>query len=184
MTDRDDIDSDFETAAPPEHRLPLSSKWVIAGSLFTTVAVIGLYAWRAGVHEEQVRTLRAQAKSLQLRAPGSVQSYRLKPSVRPPSTPTLRLRQPEPPQLLDLYINVAGSPFHTFQVTVDKQDGARVLLIRRIARDSNGDLRLSWNSSVFAPGEYQFRLEGYDQRGDLRDAGWVSIGIASEVLQR
>lgn len=177
MKDDHSDESDIEADAPPEHRPSRVSKWAIATSLFIAAAAVGLYVWRIGVHEEQLATLRAQAASLQLRAPGTIQIHRLKPTTVMPATPALRLHRPDPPQLLDLYINVAGSPFNTFQVTVDKKDAARVLQIRRVMRDSNDDVRLSWNSSAFGPGEYQFRLEGYDRRGNVVDAGWVSVAI-------
>lgn len=177
MKDDSIDDSDIEADVPPEHRPSRASKWAIAASLFIAAAAMGLHVWRAGIHEEQLATLRAHAADLQLRAPGTVQTHRLKPSAMPTVAATLRLHRPDPPQLLDLYISMAGSPFNTFQITVDKKDAARVLQIRRVLRDSNGDVRLSWNSSAFGPGEYQFHLEGYDRRGDVVSAGWVSMAI-------
>lgn len=173
--DSDDDDSVQDTQDPPQGGQG-RSKWVIAGALLIAVGAIGLYVWQANEHDKELKKLRSQLKSVQLQPPGSVQTYRLKPSASLPAAPTLQLGHPNPPQLLDLYLDVSDSPYNTFQITIDKKGEARVLQMRRVARDSNKEIRLSWNSSAFGPGEYQFRLEGYDWRGNLTGAGWLSIG--------
>jgi hypothetical protein len=54
-----------------------------------------------------------------------------------------------------------------------------VLVIERMAPDSNKELRLSLNSSAFGPGEYRLRLQGHTWRGERVDAGWVRLLISS-----
>ena len=60
-------------------------------------------------------------------------------------------------------------------VVVDKVDTGRVLDLQRVSADSNSELRLTFNSSAFGPGEYRIRLQGYTWRGQRVDAGWVRL---------
>ena len=41
--------------------------------------------------------------------------------------------------------------------------------LRRIARDSNRELRLALNSSAFGPGDYLLKIDGYNWRGQTED---------------
>ena len=67
----------------------------------------------------------------------------------------------QPPQMLDLIVPVGEEPYGTYQITIDKADGTRVMQIHRIARDSNKELRFGLNSSAFGPGDYVLKFEGY-----------------------
>ena len=79
--------------------------------------------------------------------------------------------------MLELHLPVGYSEFLTFAVTVDKVDHGRVLVVERMAPDSNKELLLSLNSSAFGPGEYRLRLQGYTWRGDRVDVGWVRLQV-------
>jgi hypothetical protein len=107
-----------------------------------------------------------------------VRTLRIAPNPRSWSArPDLTLAWPEPPQLLELRLAVGYSPFPAFAVIVDKVDHGRVLVVERMAPDSNKELRLSLNSSAFGPGEYRLRLQGYTWRGDRVDVGWVRLQV-------
>ena len=86
---------------------------------------------------------------------------------------------PEPPQLLELHLPVGYAEFLTFAVIMDKVDHGRVLMVERIAPDSNKELLLSVNSSALGPGEYRLRLQGYTWRGERIDVGWVRLKVAA-----
>ena len=62
-------------------------------------------------------------------------------------------------------------------VTIDKTDQGRMMVLQRVTPDSNGDLRISLNSSAFGPGEYRLRLQGYTWQGRRVDAGWLRLRI-------
>jgi hypothetical protein len=62
-------------------------------------------------------------------------------------------------------------------ITVEKVDGGLVMQLRRIARDSNRELRMTLNSSALGPGDYLFRVEGYNWRGQTEVIGWMRIGL-------
>jgi hypothetical protein len=45
-------------------------------------------------------------------------------------------------------------------------------------RDSNGDLRLSFNTTALGPGVYQIAIEGLTLRSEAIAQAWISVGIA------
>ena len=87
------------------------------------------------------------------------------------------MRWPDPPQLLELSIDVSQGRYAAFAITIDKVDEARILQIRRIAADTNRELRLGLNSSAFGPGTYDLQIQGYTWRGELVDYGWVRLQL-------
>jgi hypothetical protein len=121
--------------------------------------------------EERVRTLT-------LRASTQEHALRIAPNPRSWSAaPDATIAWPEPPELLDLYLPVAYTDFPTFGLTIDKVDAGRMMVVQRMAPDSNRELRLSLNSSAFGPGEYRIRIDGYTWRGERTDAGWVRLVV-------
>lgn len=159
--------------------------WQKPASVVALAAAVALLLVLAVVSQVSARRDRAlaadlegQVKTLTLRASTTERLLRIAPNPRSWSaTPDATLRWPEPPELLDLRLPVAYSEFKVFAVTVDKVDAGRVLLVQRMAPDSNRELRLSLNSSAFGPGEYRIRLQGYTWRGERVDAGWVRLVV-------
>jgi hypothetical protein len=83
----------------------------------------------------------------------------------------------QPPQWLDLYINVSEGKYTQFMIRIEKVDEGLVMQLRRVARDSNRELRLALNSSAFGPGDYLLKIDGYNWRGQTEDVGWVRISL-------
>jgi len=140
------------------------------GALITVV----LYARSLS---SKLRTTSQEVATAGLQAHTSVQTYRLKLVRGRPQNPSLSVGWPMPPQLLDLYIDVTEGNYSAFQVTIDRGDGSRVLQIKRIARDSNRELRLALNSSAFGPGVYLLKFDGYTWRGQTQELGWIMLGL-------
>jgi hypothetical protein len=119
-------------------------------------------------------------RTLTLRAINNVRALRIAPNPRSWSTaPDVTIAWPEPPQLLELHLPVGYSEFLTFALIIDKVDHGRVMVVERIAPDSNKELLLSLNSSAFGPGEYRLRLQGYTWRGERVDVGWVRLAVSA-----
>jgi len=116
-------------------------------------------------------------QATQMQPPGSVQAYRVEPSRAKPSQPTLALGWLVPAQLLELRIDVSETKYAQFQITIDKSDGVRVMQIRRVARDSNKEVRLAVNSSAFGPGDYFVKIDGYNWRGQIEEYGWLLLSM-------
>jgi hypothetical protein len=146
-------------------------------ALIAAVAGVVAYAMQANSLSKQVRTMERDARATQMQAPGSTQKYRLELVRNKPAEPTLNIGWVSPPQWMDLYIDVSESKYAQFMITVEKVDGGLVMQMRRVARDSNRELRLTLNSSAFGPGDYVFRVEGYNMRGQTEVVGWMRLGL-------
>ncbi|HWK75107.1 MAG TPA: hypothetical protein VNQ81_12600 [Povalibacter sp.] len=157
-----------------------ANRWVIMGLGLALIAAIGALvasAMHSRSLNEQIKQVRRDIKITQMQPYAGVQNYRLQLSRTQPAQATLSLGWLQPPQRLDLTFDTTQSTYNTFQITIDKVDGGRVMQIHRIARDSNKELRLTLNSSAFGPGDYLLKLDGYTWRGQLQDAGWVRLGL-------
>jgi hypothetical protein len=122
--------------------------------------------------------LAAELRTATLRAPTRDRALRVVPNPRSWSaSPDAQIDWPEPPELIELFLPVGYARYQDFAVTIDKADQGRMMVLQRISPDSNGDLRISLNSSAFGPGEYRLRLQGYTWRGQRVDAGWVRLVV-------
>ena len=52
-----------------------------------------------------------------------------------------------------------------FRMIVDKQDQGRALILNNLLKDSNNELRLTFNTSGLAAGIYTVRIEALPPRG-------------------
>jgi hypothetical protein len=178
--DSDDSSDEFEYPEPPELAW-WQARPVVASLAVVCVALLALAIGSlvsASRDRESARVAAEREKTLTLRAINSVRALRITPNPRSWSaSPDATLAWPEPPQLLELHLPVSYSEFLTFALTLDKVDHGRVLVVERIAPDSNKELLLSLNSSALGPGEYRLRLQGYTWRGDRVDVGWVRLHV-------
>jgi hypothetical protein len=165
----------------PPPRFTAAGKVVLIGlGAALAVAVAALIA--GGKHvsglQQEIENLNAELRSISLSAPSTVEKYRLN-LVRagPPTQPSLSLGWPNPAQFIELKVNLGKAAYNVFQVTIEKENVARIIQLNRLAKDSNGDLSLVLNSSAFGPGEYLLKFEGYNWRGQTDDVGWVKLSL-------
>ena len=154
------------------------NRMVVIALVVALVAAIGglaVYARQASALATKIAKLQKDSKLQQMQAPGSVQTLRLQLSRGKPEQATTSIGWPQPPQLLDIYIDATDAKYNTFQVTIDKVDGGRLLQLNRIARDSNREVRFKLNSSAFGPGEFLFKFDGYTWRGEVQELGWLRL---------
>jgi hypothetical protein len=176
----EDDDDDDEPARGGVRGLPSESRrWTVVLGVLLAVAVAGAGAlWvRVGALEKNLVAAQRSVKSLQIRPPSSVQEYRVKPASSKPSAPTVSVGWPDPPKIIDLRIDMSEGKYNTFLLTLDSVADGRAIQIRRVARDSNGEVRIGLNSSAFGQGDYDLKLEGYTWRGDTVAAGWIRLGL-------
>lgn len=146
-------------------------------ALIASVAGVIAYAMQANSLSKQLRETKRAAVAVQMQAPGGVQTYRMQPVRGKPAQATLALGWMNPPQLMDIYVDVSEGKYNQFMITIDKVDGGRIMQLRRIARDSNRELRFALNSSAFGPGDYLFKIDGYNWRGQTEEVGWLRLGL-------
>jgi hypothetical protein len=156
------------------------NRTVMLGLVFALIAAVAgvvAYAVQANSLSKQVRAMEREAKAVQMQAAGSTRVYRVQPVRGKPSQPTLNVGWMNPPQWMDIYVDVSEGKYNQFMITVEKVDGGLVMQLRRIARDSNRELRFNLNSSAFGPGNYLVRIDGYNWRGQTESVGWLMIGL-------
>jgi hypothetical protein len=143
------------------------------------LAILALWGWLAvRAERERAAELAASLELETLRAPTQVRALRIAPNPRSFSaSPDATIGWPDPPELLELHLPVAYASYTAYEVVVDKVDTGRVLLMNRLAPDSNRELRFSLNSSAFGPGEYRIELRGYTWRGERVEAGWIRLVV-------
>jgi hypothetical protein len=146
---------------------------VTASTLVAGMSLLGAARDRSALQAAEQRE-----QLLTLRAINSVRALRIAPNPRSWSAaPDAAIAWTEPPQLLELHLPVGYADFLHFAIIMDKVDHGRVLVVERVAPDSNKELLLSLNSSALGPGEYRLRLQGYTWRGERVDVGWVRLAV-------
>ncbi len=82
------------------------------------------------------------------------------------------------PQLIDLHIDMAYTKkLMQFRVTVDKLGQGRALIINDVLKDSNNELRLTFNTTGIAAGLYSVRLEALPMSGPPIPQGWLMLEV-------
>jgi hypothetical protein len=150
---------------------------ILGVALIAAIGGLIAYAMHANALSDQIRKMQRDMKVTQMQAPGSKQTYRLQLVGAEPTQATLALGWMQPPQLMELVLDANEERYNQYQITIDKVDGGRVIQMRRLARDSNKEVRFALNSSAFGPGDYILHVEGYTWRGQLEPVGWARIGL-------
>jgi hypothetical protein len=171
---------------PVDPKSPVDLPWwqrpvavaTLAGLAAFLLILTGASQLSARRERAAAAALAAQLKTATLRAPTRDRSLRVVPNPRSWSAaPDATIAWPEPPEMIELFMPVGYARYGDFAITIDKTDQGRMMVLQRVSPDSNGDLRISLNSSAFGPGEYRLRLQGYTWRGQRVDAGWVRLRI-------
>ena len=151
--------------------------FVLVAALLGALGGLVVYARQASALSTKIAQLQRDSKAQQMQAPGGVQSLRLQLSRNKPDQATTTVGWLQPPQLLDIYIDATEGKYNTFQITIDKIDGGRLMQLNRVARDSNREVRFKLNTSAFGPGELLFKIDGYNWRGEAQELGWLRLDM-------
>jgi hypothetical protein len=82
------------------------------------------------------------------------------------------------PQLIDLHIDLDYTQkLMQFRLFVDKQDQGRALVLNNLLKDSNGELRMTLNTTGLAGGIYNVRIEALPARGSPIPIGWLILEV-------
>jgi hypothetical protein len=151
------------------HRLAIGTGILVVG----LAVALAWVAWRWGIAEDRMAMLRQQAEAGFLQAPSSNRSVRI--DLRAPAT--ISVGGGEFPERVDLYVNARTERHARFRVSLLRDDGTLVVHADQLVRDSNYDLRLSFNSSMLPPGGYLIRVEGYARAGKLQPFGEARMRV-------
>ena len=175
------LEASGQAADLTEPRTPWWSKpqALIAAGVVALAALVGCVLLSGKVTLLAGRLEDASVKLRQgtLAPPGSVQNLRIAPD-RSPTAGAARLSvNRNVPQLIDLSIDMSYSTEKRFRMTVDKRDQARVLVLGDLAKDSNGNLRVTFNTSALGAGPYDVRIQALPLLGEPVDAGWMVLDV-------
>lgn len=82
------------------------------------------------------------------------------------------------PQLIDLRLDMSYTQkLNQFRVFVDKKDQGRALVLNNVLKDSNNELRITFNTTGLSMGTYAVRIEALPTRGDPIPDGWFSLVV-------
>ncbi|HLZ96342.1 MAG TPA: hypothetical protein VKP66_00260 [Steroidobacteraceae bacterium] len=84
------------------------------------------------------------------------------------------------PQLVDLHIDLGYSKqLQQYRMFIDKHDQGRALILNDLLKDSNGELRLTFNTTGLAAGIYNVRIESLPVRasGSPVPEGWLILEV-------
>ena len=138
-------------------------KVVVAASAALLILAISLawVAWRWGVAEDRMAFLEQQAARGFLAPPSSNRGIRIDPRSARPVT----IGGGEFPERIDLRFNASTRRYARFRMSLLRDDGTLLFHADQLVRDSNYDLRFSFNTSMLAAGRYLVRVEGYARGG-------------------
>jgi hypothetical protein len=78
---------------------------------------------------------------------------------------------------MDLHIDLNYSKVMQFRLIVDKKDQGRALILNNLLKDSNGELRLTFNTTGLAAGIYEARIEALPFRGNPVAEAWLILEV-------
>jgi hypothetical protein len=153
-------------------------RYVIAAAGAVLVLLIGAIVWLAyrwSIADDRLALLQKQADTGFLQAPSSSRTVRID------------LRAPRPvsvggagfPERIDLLVNARTDRYARFRMSLLRDDGTLIVHADQVVRDSNNDLRLSFNTSILPAGAYRVRVEGYVRSGApqfMAEARLISAG--------
>ncbi len=150
-------------------------KVIIGTTTALVVLVVALVwvAWRWGVAEDRMELLEAKAAAGFLQAPSSTRNLRI--DLRSPRL--IALDGGGFPQRIDLLLNARTKQYARFRVSLVRADGTLLVHADQMVRDSNDDLRLSFNTSMLPDGRYEIRVEGYARGGRMERFGEVAMQV-------
>jgi hypothetical protein len=126
---------------------------------------------------DKVTALEQRVESGSLQAPTRTRTIKVTPSRVPTSRPAFILQLKETSEFIELLLNVSAMRHNAFRLTIEKKDQARAGTIHNLLRDSNGNLRLFFNSSALRPGDYKVTIEGLPGRGSPVAVGWFNVRV-------
>jgi hypothetical protein len=155
----------MQTELPPWLEKVQQPKFLaaLAGLLLVLLLTLIFVAWRWSIAQDRFEMLEKKAAEGFVQAPSSTRTVR----VDPRAARLVSIHSGGFPQRIDLHIAAVTRNYERFRVSFLRDDGVLVLHADRLVRDSNNDLRLSFNTSILPDGPYLIRIEGYKRDGTM-----------------
>lgn len=169
--------SPWEEPKPPFWQKREITAGLLAAALILGTALV-LVATGSAHKSRTLAVLRREAIERPLQPAASTSDIRLLPSREGASdAPSIMIGGGTEGLLADFRIDESRSPYRLFRITIDRINQGRVGIIDRIAKDSNGNLRIALNTTALGPGNYLLTIDGLTWQGAPEPDSWVTIGI-------
>jgi hypothetical protein len=143
-------------------------------SLLAFWVLLGKYVFLRGELDD-TRTLMSRGSLVQ---PATTREMRLTPDRAPGIGRARIVVSRNAPQLVDLHVDLAYTNKQMeFRMFVDKEDQGRALVLNNLLKDSNGELRMTLNSTGLGAGIYKARIEALPFRGSPIPVGWMILEV-------
>jgi hypothetical protein len=143
-------------------------------SLVAFWAVLGKYVLLRGELDD-TRNLMNHGTLVQ---PASSREIRVTPDRAPGIDKARIVVSRAAPQLMDVHVDLGyTNKLEQFRLLVDKKDQGRALVLNNMLKDSNGELRMTINSTGLAAGIYNVRIEALPFRGSAIPIGWLILDV-------
>jgi hypothetical protein len=143
-------------------------------SLIAFWALLGKYVLLRGELDD-TRTLMTQGSLVQ---PATSSELRVSPDRAPGIDHARIVVARAAPQLMDVHIDLGyTNKLMQFRLFVDKKDQGRALILNDLLKDSNGELRMTLNSTGLSAGIYNVRIEALPPRGSSIPIGWLILDV-------
>jgi hypothetical protein len=167
---------DLQEPKLPWWRTPYLSFGLGAVALLSVAAAIALFS-ETILLNGKLNAARALATHGSLTAPTVHSSLKITPD-HAPGIDSARFRVAHgAANLVEVHIDMSYAAENMFRVFVDKQDQGRALVLENLFKDSNGELKVAFNSSGLAVGRYDVRIEGVPARGGPIAEGWLYFDV-------
>lgn len=167
---------DLSEPQPPWWKSPLLP---IASGILATLSVLALLALvgKNALLKDELADLRTRMHQGSLVQPATQQDLRLTPDRAPGIDQARILVTHGTPRLVDLHLDLSYLKEQQFRLIVDKQDQGRALIVNNLLKDSNGELRLTFNTTGLDAGLYHVRIEALPFRGSGASSpiGWLIL---------
>lgn len=145
-----------------------------------TAVMLAASIWLFGIVGRQKDEIAAQARALQAAPIDAVQGTRsilMKPSRDGALASSMATIGGGRVELIEFKFDVGWSAYGNFRITIDRVDQGRFAVLTNLARDSNGHLRIAFNTSALGPGDYQVTIEGMNWRGAPAPQAWARFTV-------
>ncbi len=167
---------DLGEQRPPWWRTPHALAALGAVVLLCLVALWALHGKLTHVRGE-LEDARARLQQGSLVQPSAESRLTVAPDRAPGDGRARILVNRADPRLIDLHLDMSQSKHGQFRLVVDKRDQGRALIVNGVLKDSNGELRATFNSSALSAGSYLLRIEGIPFSGVPEPEGWVTVEV-------
>jgi len=166
----------MQTELPPWLEKVQQPKFLagIAGLLLVLLLTLMFVAWRWSIAQDRFEMLEKKAAEGFLQAPSSTRTVRIDARAGR----LVSINSGGFPQRIDLHITTLTNQYERFRVSFLRDDGVLVLHADRMVRDSNNELRLSFNTSILPDGPYLIRIEGYTRNGAMERFGEARMQVS------